>query len=152
VTRRALPTAGSGPFLGREQQAAELNGFLDRVRQGRGGLALILGPAGIGKSRLLVEVLAERVSDARAEWVAFDRGEAGYQGLAASAWAPFGARSGEMNWAPAELIAPISRPWMTSCSPLPTPPAGPFLERVAEAIAALFGSCGRPSAAGASHR
>lgn len=34
----------------------------------------------MGKSRLLVEVLAERVSDARVEWVALDRREAGYRG------------------------------------------------------------------------
>ena len=80
VTQRPLPGAWGGPFLGRELQLAELDGFLRRVQHGRGGLALVLGPAGIGKSRLLTEVLAERAGDARVEWVQLDRGEAGYRG------------------------------------------------------------------------
>jgi AAA ATPase domain len=104
VTRRALPVAGGGPFLGREQQAAELNGFLDRVQQGRGGLALILGPAGMGKSRLLVEVLSKRVSRPQVEWVALDRQEAGYRGwrrLLGPPWITL--RRTEL--APAQLLA-----------------------------------------------
>lgn len=78
--RQPWPAIGGGPFFDRGQQVAELNDFLDRIRQGRGGLALVLGPAGIGKSRLLVKVLADRISDIRVEWMTFDRGEAGYQG------------------------------------------------------------------------
>jgi tetratricopeptide (TPR) repeat protein len=136
VTRRALPTAGGGPFLGREQQAAELNDFLDRVQQGRGGLALILGPAGMGKSRLLVEVLAERVSDARAEWVAFDRGEAGYRGwrrLLGPLWITL--RRTEL--APAELIAHIET--LDDILLAATGSTGrPLSGEVAEAIAALL--------------
>ncbi len=80
VAARPLPSVGGDPFLDREQQAADLNGFLDRIEQGRGGCALVAGPAGIGKSRLLVKVLAGRLEDVQVEWMTFDRGEAGYQG------------------------------------------------------------------------
>ena len=52
VASRPLPAVDGGPFLDREQQAAELNEFLNRITQGRGGLALVAGPAGIGKSCL----------------------------------------------------------------------------------------------------
>lgn len=45
VATRPLPSVGGDPFLGREQQAADLNGFLDRIEQGRGGCALVAGPA-----------------------------------------------------------------------------------------------------------
>ena len=78
--RQPWPAIGGGAFFDREQQTDRLNLFLDRIRRGRGGLALVLGPAGIGKSRLLVKVLADRASDVRVEWMTFDRGEAGYQG------------------------------------------------------------------------
>jgi len=80
VARRPLPAVGGGRFVDREGQAAKLNDFLDRVEQGRGGVALVVGPAGIGKSRLLVTVLAGRLGSIHVEWVTFDRGEAGYQG------------------------------------------------------------------------
>lgn len=43
---RPLPPVGGSPFLDREQQAFDLNGFLDRIDQGWGGSALIAGPAG----------------------------------------------------------------------------------------------------------
>ena len=44
VASRPLPSAGGDPFLGREQQAADLNDFLDRIESGRGGCALVAGP------------------------------------------------------------------------------------------------------------
>ena len=80
AARRPPPASSPGAFYGRDREAAELGGFLDRVRQGRGGAALVLGPAGIGKSRLLVEILAAHPAGIGAEWVALDRGEAGYRG------------------------------------------------------------------------
>lgn len=79
VAQRPLPATETGPFVGRVHQGAEVSGFLDRVQRGRGGLALILGPSGIGKSRLVTEVLANSPS-MHAEWVTLDRGEAGYRG------------------------------------------------------------------------
>lgn len=80
AVRRPLPIPPIGPFLGRVQQAAELDGFIERVAQGHGGLTLILGPAGIGKSRLIHEVLTDRRADIQVDWLTVDRGEAGYQG------------------------------------------------------------------------
>jgi hypothetical protein len=79
-TQRPLPASDPGGFLAREQESISLRSFLDRVEHGRGGLALLLGPSGIGKSRLAARVLADRKSDGRAEWITLDRGEAGYQG------------------------------------------------------------------------
>ncbi len=139
VVRRPLPRAGGGPFVGREQQVAELNSFLDRVQHGRGGLALILGLAGMGKSRLLAEVFAARVSDARVEWVAFAREEAGYRGwrrLLGPLWVTL--RRTEL--APAELRAHIE-----TLDDILLPAADtstvrkPLPGDVAEAIAALLG-------------
>ncbi|GAB4424831.1 MAG: AAA family ATPase [Chloroflexi bacterium OHK40] len=45
-------------FVGRAAERAELLGRLDAARAGHGGLALVLGEAGIGKSRLVEEVAA----------------------------------------------------------------------------------------------
>jgi transcriptional regulator with XRE-family HTH domain/tetratricopeptide (TPR) repeat protein len=80
AAHRPPPASSPGAFYGRDREVAELGGFLDQVRQGRGGVALVLGPAGIGKSRLLVEILAAHPAGIGAEWVALDRGEAGYRG------------------------------------------------------------------------
>lgn len=43
-------------LLERENERATLTALLDRARSGRGGLALVVGPAGIGKTTLLREV------------------------------------------------------------------------------------------------
>jgi predicted ATPase/class 3 adenylate cyclase len=47
------------PFVGREEERDRLRTALEDVRAGRGGLIDIAGEAGIGKSRLLREFLAE---------------------------------------------------------------------------------------------
>lgn len=77
---RVLPTAGDGLFLGRDRQSADISQFLNRVQQGRGGVALVLGPVGIGKSSLVARALATRPGGLQAEWVTLDNGEAGYRG------------------------------------------------------------------------
>lgn len=58
---RAEPT-----FIGREWEIAALNGVLDRAVNGKGGIAGLVGPAGIGKSRIVRE-LTKRARDAGAE-------------------------------------------------------------------------------------
>ena len=57
------PPAGSphGLFVGRERELAELAGALDAARAGRGGLYLLSGEPGIGKTRL-----GERCADVAA--------------------------------------------------------------------------------------
>jgi AAA ATPase domain len=79
-SHRPLPATGSRSFVGRQIQKDQLQRFLERARQGRGGLALVFGPAGMGKSRLLAEVLVPLRDSAQIEWVQFSRGEAGYRG------------------------------------------------------------------------
>jgi hypothetical protein len=103
ATHRPLPAFGADSFLGRDRQVAELNTFLDRVQQGRGGAALVLGPAGIGKSHLLGTVLASPPRGIRVEWTTLDRSEAGYRGwrrLLAPLWITL--RRTEL--APADLL------------------------------------------------
>lgn len=61
--RRALPLTARAPsFVGRDAEVAALQQLVQHARGGRGGLAVVEGDAGIGKSRLLAEILvsAER--------------------------------------------------------------------------------------------
>jgi ATP/maltotriose-dependent transcriptional regulator MalT len=46
-------------LVGRDTELAALRTALVQAEQGRGGVVLLAGPAGIGKSRLLRELLAE---------------------------------------------------------------------------------------------
>jgi serine/threonine protein kinase/tetratricopeptide (TPR) repeat protein len=47
------------PFVGRDNEAAELSRMLDRMLTGQGGLVLVGGEPGVGKTRLARELLAE---------------------------------------------------------------------------------------------
>lgn len=49
------------PFVGREKERAELSRALDELKSGTGGLVLISGEPGIGKTRLAEETAAEGV-------------------------------------------------------------------------------------------
>ncbi|MEA2312768.1 MAG: hypothetical protein QOE28_2736, partial [Solirubrobacteraceae bacterium] len=64
----AAPARVDGPALvGRDRDLAELIGLWETVRAGRGGVAVIAGEAGIGKTRLALELIARaRAGDARA--------------------------------------------------------------------------------------
>jgi hypothetical protein len=105
---RPLPSDDPASFVGRHQEAAGLGGFLDRVQRGRGGLALILGPSGIGKSRLVTRAVTAGLAGSAAEWITLDRNEGGYLGwsrLLAPLWTTV--RRSEL--APASLLphAPV---------------------------------------------
>jgi DNA-binding SARP family transcriptional activator len=54
-----LSPAGRIPLVGRASQMQELEAALDRAMAGTGGLVTICGEAGIGKSRLTEELIAE---------------------------------------------------------------------------------------------
>ena len=53
------PTVGGRrtPFVGRDAEQAELGRWLDRAARGRGGLVLVGGEPGVGKTRLVEQVL-----------------------------------------------------------------------------------------------
>lgn len=61
---------GHLPFVGRAKERAALLRSLQAANRGRGGLALVEGDAGVGKTRLVGEVLAE------AEWRGLQIGQA----------------------------------------------------------------------------
>ncbi|HUF94338.1 MAG TPA: adenylate/guanylate cyclase domain-containing protein, partial [Candidatus Limnocylindria bacterium] len=68
VSRLAARAAqGLAPFVGRDDALASLEGAWTAVQGGRGQLALVVGDAGIGKSRLLLELRRE-VGDT-ATWI-----------------------------------------------------------------------------------
>lgn len=134
---RPLPADDPTSFVGRHKEAADLGGFLDRVQRGRGGLALILGPSGIGKSRLIIRALAEGLAGSQAEWIKLDRNEAGFLGwsrLLEPLWTTV--RRSEL--APASLLphAPVLDDILVGRD---SDPAGRrFVGEVADAVAALL--------------
>ncbi len=139
AARRPPPSAGGSAFLGRDEPVRVLSGFVERVQAGRGGLAMVQGPAGMGKSRLVAEVLSERDDSTRFEWVTFDRGEAGYRGwrrLLAPMWSTL--RRTEM--APVGLLAHADILDDLLLAAGDGDPAGkPFPGEVAAAVAAMLG-------------
>ena len=66
LVERVLDTvdrpAAPGTFVGREEEVALLVGLVDQAVLGRGSIATVLGEAGIGKSRLMDEVVAVSAS------------------------------------------------------------------------------------------
>lgn len=55
----AIPAARRTPFVGRERERAELRQLLDATVKGAGGLVLIGGEPGVGKTRLAEELMSE---------------------------------------------------------------------------------------------
>lgn len=56
---RSDPFLDRTPFVGRDQERAELRSYLDRLADGHGGLVALGGEPGVGKTRLAEEILAE---------------------------------------------------------------------------------------------
>jgi DNA-binding SARP family transcriptional activator len=56
-SRQAGNRARQTPFTGRSGERTQLLTQLDRARQGQGGLAVVMGEAGMGKTRLLQELV-----------------------------------------------------------------------------------------------
>ena len=57
---RGLTTYGiSSPLIGREREFSAAQSAINRLLQGKGGILLIIGEAGIGKSRLIAEIKQE---------------------------------------------------------------------------------------------
>ena len=50
---------GRTPFIGRKQERTQLRGSLERLQRGEGCVVLIGGEPGVGKTRLVEEILAE---------------------------------------------------------------------------------------------
>src|SRR6266487_722930 len=55
---RSGVTAARPVLVGRRRELATVTALLDGLRRGHGGVALVVGEAGIGKSRLLAEAVA----------------------------------------------------------------------------------------------
>jgi class 3 adenylate cyclase len=65
---QATAEHGLSPFVGRERELAMLEGYLDMARQGSGQVVVVSGEAGIGKSRLLLE-LRRRLEGEDLAWI-----------------------------------------------------------------------------------
>ncbi len=54
---QAAAVRGFSPFVGRDSELAQLHGALEQARQGRGQVAAVVGEPGVGKSRLVFELM-----------------------------------------------------------------------------------------------
>lgn len=132
------------PLVGRRAELAELLGWLESAARGQGGLALLYGEAGVGKSRLLRELAANaQWRGVRAAWGYC------YEPTAPPAYQPLieVLRAGLPALSGASL-SPVWRrelarllPDLDATAPLPPPvrqgEAGRLLEAIARAFAAL---------------
>ncbi|WP_426565572.1 helix-turn-helix transcriptional regulator [Angustibacter sp. McL0619] len=93
------PVQAGPPFVGRERQLAELRDRMTGALDGHGGLVLVSGPAGIGKTRLVEQACVT----------------------------PAGPASAPVRWGRAvdEPGAPPLWPWRTALAALATAPAEP---------------------------
>jgi DNA-binding SARP family transcriptional activator len=133
------------PFVGRIAERAWLLERLDQVRTGRGGLMLLLGEAGIGKSRLLAELAT--AATWRGWQVATGRGDETRTGAVLTE-ALTGAVRGPRVQQLARLVAPPLRAIAARIIPAlePDAPALPESigrEQLAAALAAVLAGLGK---------
>ena len=111
TTASSGASSGGAPFVGREQALVALREAFAEAEAGRGGIALVTGPPGIGKTRL-AEVFAAEIAS-RGPVVLFGRAREG-EGVPAFwlfaqvlrqllAEPALGADAAELAWASAEL-------------------------------------------------
>ena len=66
---RGLATEGvSSPLVGREAELVAIKGCVNRLLDGQGGILSVIGEAGLGKSRLMAEVL-DRTDPSSLQWL-----------------------------------------------------------------------------------
>lgn len=56
---RPIPSLERTPFVGREAEIGDLRRFIESAARGRGGMVLLAGEPGVGKSRLAGQIAAE---------------------------------------------------------------------------------------------
>ena len=61
----------SSPLVGRSREFERLQGILQELQQGRGGIAFLIGEAGLGKTRLIEELQKDWLEDGRPQrsWI-----------------------------------------------------------------------------------
>ena len=67
AAQAALQSSVDTPIVGREPELAQLNGILAELANGRGQIAVLLGEAGLGKTRLVAE--QRRRSSGEVTWL-----------------------------------------------------------------------------------
>jgi class 3 adenylate cyclase len=65
--RQSARLPDRAPLVGREAESSQMRDMLDQLVDGRGQILVMLGPAGIGKSRLIEELRA--VPPSQVQWV-----------------------------------------------------------------------------------
>jgi DNA-binding SARP family transcriptional activator len=138
----AGPSAADPPLLGREIELARLHAALAAARAGDGGLLMIRGEAGIGKSRLIAELAG--AADREGARVIVGHAYEGERALPFGLWAD-AIRQTLATLTPAALsgLSPESRAELARLVPeldesRPSPPEGPGNHRrLFEAVVAL---------------
>lgn len=120
ATASAAPAGATPSIVGRASELGVLRAAAAAAAQGRGGLVLVSGAPGAGKSALAAQVAAE---------------------LAASGWRT------ASGWCPADRSAPPAWPWIEVLESLTAldPPAGVVTEPVAAAVRELLAADGTPA-------